>query len=87
MRKTRKEYTEANRIADAADQVELVCADVYDLPDAFSGAFDMVLVTIGVGLTLQRFTELDYDISCFCSDLEQSPTKPPLGFVMVMGNE
>jgi SAM-dependent methyltransferase len=166
------------RIADAAEQVELVCADVYDLPDAFEGAFDMVLVTIGVvswmpdlksffevirgllvaggqlvmeemhpilfmyeedsdsgvssiqysyfskqiweesggldyyghevydgapnfsfmyrldeilmagidaGLGLQRFTELDYDISNFCSDLEQSPTKPPLGFVMVMG--
>ncbi len=166
------------RIADAAQQVELVCADVYDLPDEFNGAFDMVLVTIGVvswmpdlqaffdvirsllkpvgqlvmeemhpvlfmyeedaesgmssirysyfnketweetdgldyyghevyegapnysfmyrldeiltagivaGLGLQRFVELDYDISNFCSDLEQSPTKPPLGFVMVMG--
>ena len=36
------------RIADAADQVELVCADVYDLPAEFNGAFDMVLVTIGV---------------------------------------
>lgn len=165
------------RIADAAEQVELVCADVYDLPEEFKDAFDMVLVTIGVvswmpelkaffevirgllkpgghlvmeemhpvlfmyeentetgvssieysyfnkqiweetdgldyyghevydgapnysfmyrldeilmagidvGLSLQRFTELDYDISNFCSDLEQSPTKPPLGFVMVM---
>jgi len=168
------------RIADAAKQVELICADVYDLPDEFDGAFDMVLVTIGVvswmpdlqaffevirrllkpggqlvmeemhpvlfmyeedseggassiqysyfskhiweesgdldyyghevydgapnysfmyrldeilmagidvGLRLQRFTELDYDISNFCSDLEQSPTKPPLGFVMVMSAE
>jgi len=165
------------RIAGAADQVELVCADVYGLPEEFNGGFDMVLVTIGViswmpdlraffevvrgllkpggqlvmeemhpvlfmyeegpeggassiecsyfnkdvweetsgldyfghevydsapnysfmyrldeilmagidaGLNLQRFTELDYDISNFCSDLEQSATKPPLGFVMVM---
>jgi SAM-dependent methyltransferase len=168
------------RIADAEDQVELVCADIYDLPAEFNGAFDMVLVTIGVvswmpdlqaffavirgllkpggqlvmeemhpvlfmyeedaesgvssiqysyfnqeiweetdgldyyghevydgapnysfmyrldeiltagiesGLGLQRFVELDYDISNFCSDLEQSPTKPPLGFVMVMSAE
>jgi len=165
------------RIADAADQVELVCADVYDLPAEFNGAFDMVLVTIGViswmpdlkafsevvrgllkpggqlvmeemhpvlfmyeenaetsvssiqysyfskqiweesdgldyyghevydgapnfsfmhrldeilmagidaGFNLRYIRELDYDISNFCSDLEQSPCKPPLGFVMVM---
>ena len=39
---------------------------------------------IGSGLELRRFTELDYDISNFCSDLAQSPVKPPLGFVMVM---
>jgi SAM-dependent methyltransferase len=165
-------------IAAAEDQVELIEADIYDLPARFSGAFDLVLVTIGVvgwmpdlkaffevigsllkpggqlvmeemhpvllmyeenaetgvseprysyfsaqtwedttgldyyghetydahpnysfmyrldevlmagidsGLTLQRFTELDTDISNFCSDLENSPVKPPLGFVMVMG--
>ena len=165
------------RIAGAEDQVELVEADVYGLPAEFEGAFDLVLVTIGViswmpdldgffkvvhgllkpggqlvmeemhpvlfmyeedpdggpsvprysyfedhvweetsgldyyshetyealpnysfmhrldqvlmagigsGLELRRFTELDYDISNFCSDLEQSPVKPPLGFVMVM---
>ena len=165
------------RIAGAADRVELVCADVYELPAEFRGAFDLVVVTIGViswmpdlqaffevirgllkpggqlvieemhpvlfmyeenpesgvssiqysyftkevweetdgldyyghevyegkpnysfmhrldeilmagidnGLVLQRFTELDYDISHFCSDLENSPTKPPLGFVMIM---
>jgi SAM-dependent methyltransferase len=165
------------RIADAAGQVELVCADVYDLPTEFNASFDMVLVTIGVvswmpdlqaffevirgllkpggqlvmeemhpvlfmyeenaetgvssiqysyfneeiweetggldyyghevydgapnysfmyrldeilmagierGLSLSYIRELDYDISNFCSDLEQSPTKPPLGFVLVM---
>lgn len=165
-------------IASAEDQVELVEADIYELPSEFKGAFDMVLVTIGVvgwmpdlraffgvvsellkpggqlvmeemhpvllmyeqdpetgvseprysyfseqvweettgldyygqvaydahpnysfmhrldqilmaaidsGLALQRFTELDTDISNFCSDLENSPLKPPLGFVMVMG--
>jgi len=165
------------RIADAADQVELVEADIYDLPAEFHAAFDMVLVTIGViswmpdlqaffdvvrsllkpggqllmeemhplllmyeqdvdsgvssprysyfsgeireettgldyyghesydsapnysfmhrldeilmagigsDLKLERFIELDHDISNFCSDLEHSPIKPPLGFVMVM---
>ncbi|MCP4471586.1 MAG: class I SAM-dependent methyltransferase [Gammaproteobacteria bacterium] len=168
------------RLAGAEDQVELVESDVYELPAEFNGAFDMVLVTIGVlswmpdlkvffevvrgllkpggqlvmeemhpvlfmyeenaetgvssvqysyfgkhiweetdgldyyghevydglpnysfmyrldeilmagidaGLGLQRFTELDYDISNLCSDLEQSPTRPPLGFVMVMSCE
>ena len=165
------------RIAAAEDQVELVEADIYDLPQEFMAAFDMVLVTIGViswmpdlkaffevvrgllkpggqlvmeemhpvlfmyeedpdegasvprysyfshevweettgldyyghetyesapnfsfmhrldeilmaainaGLSLECFIELDYDISNFCSDLEHSPLKPPLGFVMVM---
>lgn len=165
------------RIAGAGAQVELVETDIYELPEEFDGAFDMVLVTIGViswmpdleaffeaaarllkaggqlvmeemhpvlfmyeegadgapseprysyfsdevweetagldyyghesydsapnysfmhrldrilmaaigaGLGLRRFTELDYDISNFCSDLEHSPVKPPLGFVMVM---
>jgi len=168
------------RIADAAAQVELVEADIYQLPAEFDGAFDLVLVTIGVlswmpelgpffaaicrllkpggqlvmeemhpvlfmyeedadsgisaprhsyfagsiwketsgldyyshqgyesapnysfmhrldeilmagidsGLRLRRFTELDHDISNFCSDLEHSPVKPPLGLVMVMSRE
>ena len=165
------------RIASAEDQVELVEADIYDLPQEFMAAFDMVLVTIGVicwmpdlkaffevvrsllkpggqlvmeemhpvlfmyeedpdggasvprysyfssevweettgldyyghetcesapnfsfmhrldeilmaaigcDLQLSCFVELDTDISNFCSDLEHSPVKPPLGFVMVM---
>lgn len=168
------------RIAGAGDSVELIQSDVYDLPASLEGAFDMVLVTIGVlcwmpdlkdffriargllkpggllvmeemhpilfmyeecpdngvssiqysyfsnkvweettgldyygdesydaspnysfmhrldeilmagldnGLGLLSFEELDYDISNFCSDLENSPTKPPLGFVMVMRND
>jgi SAM-dependent methyltransferase len=166
------------QLADAQDQVEFVEADLYELPEEFSGAFDMVLVTIGViswmpelkpffevvrsllksggqlvmeemhpvllmyeedadngasavqysyfgaeiweetsgldyyshqtyesapnysfmhrldeilmagiesNLKLEHFVELDYDISNFCSDLEKSPLRPPLGFVMVMG--
>jgi SAM-dependent methyltransferase len=168
------------RIAGAETQVELLEADVYRLPQEYRGAFDMVLVTIGViswmpeldaffgvvasllkpggqlvmeemhpvlfmyeedadsgissprysyfsneiweetsgldyyshqayesapnfsfmhrldeilmaginsGLRLQRFTELDHDISNFCSDLEHSPVKPPLGLVMVMSKD
>jgi ubiquinone/menaquinone biosynthesis C-methylase UbiE len=165
------------RIAGAQDQVELVEADIYELPQEFQAEFDLVLVTIGViswmpdlkaffevvrgllkpggqlvmeemhpvlfmyeedpdagpsvlrysyfnsevweetsgldyysheiydsspnysfmhrldeilmaaigcDLQLSSFVELDYDISNFCSDLEHSPVKPPLGFVMVM---
>jgi SAM-dependent methyltransferase len=165
------------RIAGAEAQVELVEADIYELPQKFAAEFDLVLVTIGViswlpdlkaffevvrsllkpggqlvmqemhpvlfmyeedpdggvsvprysyfsgevweetsgldyyanetyesapnysfmhrldeilmaaiasDLQLSRFVELDYDISNFCSDLEHSPVKPPLGFVMVM---
>ncbi len=46
---------------------------------------DQVLMAgINAGLSLEYFKELDYDISFFCSDLEDSPIKPPLGFVMVM---
>ncbi|MEZ5668029.1 MAG: class I SAM-dependent methyltransferase [Alphaproteobacteria bacterium] len=171
-----RQFAEA---AGVADDVEFVCADIYDLPAALDGCFDIVLTTIGVvgwmpdidaffgvirrllkpggrlvmeemhpvllmyepnpatgvstvaysyfarqiweetggldyyggtayaakpcfsfmhrldeilmaglgnGLRLESFKELDYDISMFCSDLERSPTKPPLGFVMVMEN-
>ena len=45
---------------------------------------EILMAGINKGLVLQRFKELDYDISYFCSDLEDSPVKPPLGFVMVM---
>jgi len=165
------------QLSDAQDQVEFIEADVYELPEEFNAAFDMVLVTIGViswmpelkpffevvrsllkpggqlvmeemhpvlfmyeedadngasavqysyfsaevweetsgldyyshetydaspnysfmhrldeilmaaigcDLHLSRIVELDNDISNFCSDLEHSPVKPPLGFVMVM---
>lgn len=47
---------------------------------------EILMAGIGNGLSLRNFKELDYDISFFCSDLEHSPTKPPLGFVMVMEN-
>ncbi len=45
---------------------------------------EILMAGINCGLNLRFFRELDYDISFFCSDLENSPTKPPLGFVMVM---
>ena len=38
------------------------------------------------GLTLRSIREFDYDISFFCSDLESSPVKPPLGMVLIMEN-
>jgi len=54
---------------------------------SFMHRLDAILMaSINSGLTLQSFKELDYDISFFCSDLEESPTTPPLGFVMVMHN-
>jgi len=62
----------------------------YDsLPNySFMHRLDEILMAgIGKGLKLLSFKELDYDISFFCSDLEHSSTKPPLGFVMVMENE
>ena len=48
---------------------------------------DILMAGIGNGLILRQFKELDYDISYFCSDLERSKTKPPLGFVMVMQSD
>jgi len=52
---------------------------------SFMHRLDSILMAgINSGLTLDSFKELDYDISFFCSDLEDSSTKPPLGFVMVM---
>ena len=59
----------------------------YDsLPNySFMHRLDEILMAgINNGLTLVSFKELDYDISFFCTDLETSAVKPPLGFVMVM---
>jgi hypothetical protein len=39
------------------------------------------------GLTLRHMVELDFDISLFCRDLEDSEAVPPLGFTMVMRKE
>ena len=61
--------------------------EIYDAKPnySFMHRLDEILMAgIGNGLKLSSFKELDYDISNFCSDLEDSPTKPPLGFVMVM---
>jgi SAM-dependent methyltransferase len=48
---------------------------------------EILMAGIGAHFKLERFTELDVDISNFCSDLEHSRAKPPLGFVMVMRAE
>lgn len=61
--------------------------EVYDAKPnySFMQRLDEILMAgIDCGLQLRYFKELDYDISNFCSDLEDSPTKPPLGFVMSM---
>lgn len=63
--------------------------EVYDSKPnySFMHRLDEILMAgIGAGLNLTSFKELDYDISNFCSDLESSAIKPPLGFVMVMDN-
>jgi hypothetical protein len=46
---------------------------------------EILMAGIESNLNLEHFIELDYDISNFCSDLEKSPVRPPLGFIMVMG--
>lgn len=45
---------------------------------------EILMAGIDSGLILRYFKELDTDISNFCSDLDSSSTKPPLGFVMLM---
>lgn len=45
---------------------------------------EILMAGINSRLNLLSFKELEYDISNFCMDLEDSPTKPPLGFLMVM---
>ena len=61
--------------------------EVYDSKPnySFMHRLDEILMAgIDCGLQLRFFKELDYDISNFCSDLEDSSTKPPLGFVMLI---
>ena len=48
---------------------------------------DILMAGIDNGLTLRHMVELDFDISYFCSDLEESDARPPLGFTMVMKKE
>jgi hypothetical protein len=40
---------------------------------------EILMAGIDKGMKLLSFKELDYDISNFCSDLDDSPTKPPPG--------
>lgn len=48
---------------------------------------EILMAGIDCGLRLLSFKELDYDISNFCMDLEHSPVKPPLGFILVMQDD
>ncbi len=43
---------------------------------------DIMNAAILEGFVLKNFTELDYDISEFCKDLEKIEERPPLGFTM-----
>ena len=45
---------------------------------------ELLTAALDAGLELRRFRELGIDISNFCSDLENSPVKPPLGLLLVM---
>ena len=47
---------------------------------------EILMAGIDTGLRLDSIKELDYDISFFCSDLETSPLRPPLGLILVMTN-
>ncbi len=44
---------------------------------------DIVMAGIDADFELRHFTELDYDISRFCADLERAEARPPLGMTMV----
>jgi ubiquinone/menaquinone biosynthesis C-methylase UbiE len=79
----------SGQIWEEATGLDYYGGEEYDSAPNFSfmHRLDEVLMAgIHSGLTLRSFKELDYDISFFCSDLEDSPTKPPLGYVMVMDN-
>ena len=56
----------------------------YSFQHTMSG---ILMAGIDNGLTLRHMVELDFDISYFCRDLEDSEANPPLGFTMVMQKE
>ena len=61
--------------------------ETYDSPPHYSFMYrldEILMAGIDLELELKQFHELDYDISNFCSDLEHSPIKPPLGFILAM---
>ncbi len=79
----------SNHVWEETTGLDYYGGEEYDsLPNySFQHRLDEIFMAgINCGWNLQIFKELDYDISFFCSDLEDSPTKPPLGFVMVMQN-
>jgi len=80
----------SNEIWEETSGLDYYAHETYDsAPNySFMHRLDEILMAgINGGLRLQRFTELDHDISNFCSDLEHSPVKPPLGLVMVMSKD
>jgi ubiquinone/menaquinone biosynthesis C-methylase UbiE len=44
---------------------------------------DIVMAAIEVGFNLRHFSELDFNISEFCADLEHAKARPPMGMTMV----
>jgi len=79
----------SQKIWEETDGLDYYSGEKYDsMPNySFMHRLDEILMAgIENGLNLVSFKELDYDISFFCEDLQESPTKPPLGFVMVMQN-
>lgn len=79
----------ARQIWEETSGLDYYGGSTYDAKPAFSFMHrldEILMAGLNNGLSLAYFKELDCDISLFCSDLEHSPTKPPLGFVMVMKN-
>jgi hypothetical protein len=42
-----------------------------------------MMAAIGQGFNLRHFTELGFNISEFCADLENAEALPPMGMTMV----
>jgi ubiquinone/menaquinone biosynthesis C-methylase UbiE len=72
------------------DGLDYYGGGTYDAKPAYSFQHMMssiLMAGIDNGLTLRHMVELDFDISFFCSDLEDVEAKPPLGFTMLMRKE
>jgi len=79
----------SQQIWEETDGLDYYSGEKYDSRPNYSFMYrldEILMAGIDSGLNLVSFKELDYDISFFCADLQESSTKPPLGFVMVMQN-